>query len=85
MGVIFGIDAVKSGKNTHLVAVMRVRLLQKIGLLNLRNWTRFKKGNVCIICTKSVRDYWGMSLMLPMWFIFYWHTNVDLLRVLTST
>ena len=45
MGVTIGGDAAKSGKNTHLLVIMRVRLSQKIGLLDLTNRTRFKKGN----------------------------------------
>ena len=45
MGVTIGGDAAKSGNNTHLLVVMRVRLSQKIGLINLTNCTRFKKGN----------------------------------------
>ena len=32
-------DAEKSGKNTHLLVIMCVRLSQKIGLLDLKNWT----------------------------------------------
>ena len=57
---------------------MRVRLSQNIGLLDLTNRTRFKKGNGYKICTKSVRDYWGMRLMLHTRSIYYWQTNVDL-------
>ena len=57
MGVRIGGGAAKSGKNTNLLVVMRVRLSQNIGLLDLTNWTRFKKGNGYKICTKSVRDY----------------------------
>ena len=56
MGVTIGGDAAKSGKNTHLLVIMRVRLLQKIGLLDLTNRTRFKKGNGYKIRTKSVRE-----------------------------
>ena len=37
MGVIIGGDAEKSGKNTHLLVIMPVRLSQKIGLLELTN------------------------------------------------
>ena len=37
MGVKIGGDAAKNDKNNHLLLVMCVRLLQKIGLLNLRN------------------------------------------------
>ena len=44
MGVAIGGAAAKSGKNTHLLVIMRVRLSQKIGLHNLTNQTRFKKG-----------------------------------------
>ena len=36
-------DATKSGGNTHLSVIMRVRLLQKIGLLKLTNPNQFKK------------------------------------------
>ena len=79
MGVIIGGDSAKSGKNTHLLVVMRVRLSQKIGLLDLMNWTRFKKGNCYKIRTKSVRNYWGMHLMLHTGYMYYWHKNVDLL------
>ena len=39
MGVRIGFDAAKNGKNTHLLVAMRLRLLQKIGLLDLTNWT----------------------------------------------
>ena len=46
MGVTLGVDAAKSGKNTHLLVIMRVGLLQKIGLLDLINRTRFKTVNV---------------------------------------
>ena len=34
MGVTIGGDAVKIGKNTHLLVMLRVRLLHKIGLHN---------------------------------------------------
>ena len=61
--------------------IMRVRLLQRIGLLDLTNRTQFKKGNGYKIRTKSVRDYWGMRLMLHTPYIHYWYTNVDLLIV----
>ena len=39
MGVTIGGDAAKSGKNTNLLVIMSVRLLQKIGLLDLTNRT----------------------------------------------
>ena len=64
MGVKIGFNAEKSAKNTHLVVVMRVRLSHNIGLINLTNRTQLKKVNVYIIHTKSVRDYWGMCLMI---------------------
>ena len=81
MGVTIGVDAAKSGKNTHLLVVMRVRPLQNISLHDLTNQTRFKKGIGYKIRTKSVRDYWGMRLMLHTRSIYYWDTNVDLLGV----
>ena len=43
MGVAIGGAAAKSGKNTNLLVIMRVRLSQKIGLHNLTNRTRLKK------------------------------------------
>ena len=43
--VTIGGDAEKSGKKTHFLVVMRVRLSQNIGLLDLTNRNRFKKGN----------------------------------------
>ena len=69
MGVTIGGDAAKSGKDTHLSVVMSMRISQNIGLLDLTNRTRFKKGNGYKIRTKSVRDYWGMRLMLHTWYI----------------
>ena len=42
MSVTIDYDAAKSGKNTHLLVIMRVMLLQKIGLLNLTNQTRLR-------------------------------------------
>ena len=42
-GVTIGGDATKSGKNTHLLVVMRMGLSQKIGLIELTNKTQFKK------------------------------------------
>ena len=56
MGMKIGGDTTKIGNNTHLLVTMRVRLSQKIGLLDLTNWTRFKKRKwlekrtkVCVI------------------------------------
>ena len=57
MGVTIGVDADKSGKNTHLLVVMRVRLFQKIGLLNLTNGDQFKKVNGYKINMKIVSNY----------------------------
>ena len=45
MGVTIGGDAEKSGENTHLLVIMRMRLSQKIDLLDLTNRTQFKKVN----------------------------------------
>ena len=45
MGVKIGGDAAKSVKDTQLLVIMHVRLLQKIGLLGLMNQTQFKKLN----------------------------------------
>ena len=42
MGVKIGRDSAKSGKNTHLLVMICVRISQKIGLLDLMNLTRFK-------------------------------------------
>ena len=81
MRVTIGVDAEKSGKETHLLVVTRVRLWQKIGLIDLTNRTQFKKLNGYKIHTKRVRDYWGMRLTLHMRYIYYWHTNVELLGV----
>ena len=81
MGVTIGGDDAKSGKNTHLLVVIHVRLLQKIGLTDLTNRTRFKTVNGYKIRTKSVSGYWGMRIMLHTWSIYYWHTNVDLFWV----
>ena len=45
MGVTIGGDAAKSYMNTNLLVVILMGLLQNIGLLDLTNMTRFKKGN----------------------------------------
>ena len=66
MGITIGGDTEKSGKNTHLLVIICVRLLQNIGPLDLKNQNQPKKGNGYTICAKSVRDYWGMCLMLHM-------------------
>ena len=64
MGVKIEGDAAKSGKITHLLVLMRLRISQKIGLIDLKNQTWSKKGNGYKICTKSVRDYCVMSLLI---------------------
>ena len=46
MGVEIGGAAAKIGNKTPLLVIMRMRLLQKIGLQNLKNRTWFKKVNV---------------------------------------
>ena len=37
MGITIGGDATKSGKNTHLLVIMRMKLSKKIGLIDLTN------------------------------------------------
>ena len=58
MGVTIGSDAAKSGKITNLLVVMCVRLLQKIGLLDLTNRNKLNKRK------RLVHDYWGIDFML---------------------
>ena len=43
IGVTIRGDAAKIGKNTYLLVIMRMRLSQKKFLLDLTNWTGFKK------------------------------------------
>ena len=81
MGVTIGCDAAKIGNNAHLLVIICVRLLQKIGLINLMNHTQFKKVNGYKIRTESVCNYWGICLMLHALSIYYEHINVDLLGV----
>ena len=54
MGVTIGGDAKKSDKNTHLLVIMRMRLLQKTCLLDLANRNWFKNetagNNVKKVC-----------------------------------
>ena len=78
-GVTMWVDAAKSGKNNNLLVIMYVRLLHNIGLIDLTNQTRFKKGNGHKICTNNMDNYWEIFLMLPMWYIYYWKKNIDLL------
>ena len=85
MGVKIGGDAGKIGKNTHLLVMLRVRLSQKIGLLDLTNHIRFKKENDEKQRTRSVRNYWGMRLILNKLYINYRHTHVDLIGVFVAS
>ena len=57
MGVTIGCNAEKIGKNTYLLVIMRVRLSQKIGLLDLTNQNQFKKVHGYKIHTKGVHNY----------------------------
>ena len=79
MRVTIGGGAEKSDKITQLLVIMRVRLLKKIGLLNLNNRTRFKKVDGYKQRTKSVRDYCGIHLLLHTPSCYYAHTTVELL------
>ena len=45
MGMKIEGNAVESEKNIHLIVIMRVRISQKIGLLDSTNRTRSKKVN----------------------------------------
>ena len=45
MGMKIEGNAVESEKNTHLIVIIRVRISQKIGLLDSTNRTRSKKVN----------------------------------------
>ena len=61
MGVKIGSNAAKRNRNTHLSAIMCVRLLQKLGVHNLTNRTQFKKitaiknvRKVCVIAAEFV-------------------------------
>ena len=62
--VTVGGDAAKICKNTRLLVIMRVRLLQKIGLHNLTNQTQRNKGNGQKQRMKSIHDYCRIHLML---------------------
>ena len=80
MGATIGGDAAESGKKTHLLVMFCMRLLQKIGLLNLRNGNQLKKetagNNVQILC---VIITCGICLMLHTPYYYYTQTNVNLL------
>ena len=45
MGITIGGDSDKSGNNTHLLLLMRMRLSEIFVLISLTNQTQFKKGN----------------------------------------
>ena len=81
MGVKIGGDAAKSVKNTHLLVIMRVWPSQKTDLLDLTNWTQFKKGNGQKQRTKIKHDYYGMFFMLHTQYYYYTHKNIELLGV----
>ena len=57
VGVTIGGDAAKIGKKTHLLVIMHVRLLHKLGLLDLMNRNRLKKGNFQEQRTEIIQDY----------------------------
>ena len=57
MGVTIGDDDEKSGRNTHLLVIMRMSISQKFGLLDLTNRTQFKKGNGYKIRANMGRSY----------------------------
>ena len=81
MGVTIGGDTAKIVEMDNLLVIIRMRISQKIGLLNLANRNCFKKGNGYKIRTKSVRNYLVMCLILHTMSIYYKHTNSDLLVV----
>ena len=60
--------------------IMRMRLLQKIGLTGLTNWTLFKKKRLENMY-KIVRNKCGIILMLHTLHIYYRHTTGPLLGV----
>ena len=71
MGVTIGGDDAKSGKNTHLLAIMRVRQLDESeSIQKVDGWKQR---------TESVSDYWGMRLMLHTPSYYYTNTNINLL------
>ena len=61
MGVAIEGGAGKIGKNTHLLVIMRVRLFQIIGILNLTNCIQLKKemarNKVPKVCTITAEFY----------------------------
>ena len=63
MGVLVGVLLQKLAR-TLIWLIMRVRLLQKIGLHNLTNQTRFKNGNIYKRCTKIIHDYCGTHITI---------------------
>ena len=81
IGVAIGGDAAKSDKKTHLLVLMRVRLSQKIGLLDLTRENIYKKcaqllQNTCnvtytiyLLRAHKCRPHGGVSV--PS----YWHNE----------
>ena len=64
MGVTIVGDAAKSGKNTHLLVIIRVRQSQKISLLKFTNRNLFKKETarnnlqkLCVITSEFISCY----------------------------
>ena len=65
MGVTIGGDAEIFCKNAHLLVIMRMRLLQKIGLIDLTNRTRLKKRkrieNTYENCAQLMRNLFNVT------------------------
>ena len=57
MGVKLGGNAAKSVKNTHFLAIKRVKISQKIGLLDLMSRTQFKKE----MARKNIQKVWAIT------------------------
>ena len=66
---------------SYILAVVRVRLMKKIGLLDLTNQTQIYKRNGQKQRTKSVRDYCRIRIILHTPSAYYMHTNVNFLGV----
>ena len=57
MGMTIGRDAVKSGKNTHLLVIMPAGILQKIGLTDLMNRTWLREETA----RNNLRKVWSIT------------------------
>ena len=64
-GMTIGDDATKNGKNTHLLVIVRVGLLQKIGLIQKRKRLE--------TTYKNIHSYSGFNFML--------HTRILLIHI----